>query len=235
MMLEDVMNRLKSLGSEQTVKTFRRHGAPENMYGVKVADLKVILKQIKGRQELVQPLWDTGNSDARYLASLLGDSRKMSTRQLNDWAKTADWYMLSEYAVPFVAAEHPDATKLAMKWIDSKSPDIQSSGWSTYSLVVMTRDDEVLDLEQIRELLNRCETSIHQQANRVRYVMNGFVISVGAGIKELFPETLRIAKAMGKVHVEIGETACKVPDAVESLTKIESMKRIGKKKSSTKC
>ena len=37
-----VMTALKKKGSAQTKKTFQRHGAPDNMFGVKIGDLKVI-------------------------------------------------------------------------------------------------------------------------------------------------------------------------------------------------
>ena len=53
-----VLAALKKKGSEQTRKTFSRHGAPGKMYGVKVADLKVIAKQIRGNQQLAIDLYD---------------------------------------------------------------------------------------------------------------------------------------------------------------------------------
>ena len=54
--VSQVMTALKKAGTEQTRKTFARHGAPENFFGVKVGDLKVIAKQIKGDQELASRL-----------------------------------------------------------------------------------------------------------------------------------------------------------------------------------
>ena len=47
MNLKEVMTELESLGSEQTRKIFGRHNGPKDMFGVKVADLKKILKHIK--------------------------------------------------------------------------------------------------------------------------------------------------------------------------------------------
>ena len=43
--------------------------------------------------------------------------------------------------------------------------------------------------------------------------MNGFVIAVGVYISELTEKALRIAEKVGKVHVDMGGTACKVPSA----------------------
>ena len=55
--LAAVMKELKSLGSEQTRKTFARHGAdPSRMFGVKVGDLKGIEKKIRREQALALEL-----------------------------------------------------------------------------------------------------------------------------------------------------------------------------------
>jgi len=52
----EVMSRLEALGTEQTRRTFRRHGAVEPFFGVKVGDLKPLAKQLKGRQNLALEL-----------------------------------------------------------------------------------------------------------------------------------------------------------------------------------
>ena len=69
----EVMTALEKKGSEQTRKTMARHGAPDNMFGVKIAELKMIAKKIKGNQELALELYETGNYDAQYLAGLVAD------------------------------------------------------------------------------------------------------------------------------------------------------------------
>lgn len=236
MKLAEVMKELKAMGNPQSVKTYRRHGADGPMFGVKIGDLKKIVRKIKDDQSLAMELWDTDNSDAMYLASLVADGSQMTKAQLNGWAKSAWWYMLSEYSVPFVAAEHKEATSIALRWINSKKKEqIASAGWSTYSLVVATRDDSELDLGEIRTLLKQVETEIESAPNRVRYCMNGFVISVGSYVKPLARNAKASAKRIGKVHVELGDTACKVPLATEAIEKVESMGRVGQKRQSVKC
>ena len=56
------------------------------MFGVSVADLKTIAKQIKGDQALALELYDTGNYDAMYLAGLVADGSQMSKRSLSTGA-----------------------------------------------------------------------------------------------------------------------------------------------------
>ena len=65
--------------------------------------------------------------------------------------------------------------------------------------------------------------------------MNGFVISVAAYITSLHDEAIEIATEYGKVNVEMGETACKVPFAPEYIEKIKKRGAIGKKRKTAKC
>jgi len=86
MELNEIMQYLQEKGSAQTLKTFVRHGAPmSNIYGVKVGDLKPLVKKIKKNHELSMALFQTGNSDAMYLAGLIADETKISKSELILW------------------------------------------------------------------------------------------------------------------------------------------------------
>ncbi len=229
-----VLTELKKKGSAQTRKTYARHGAPDSMFGVSVADLKVIAKKIKGNQALACELYDTGNADAMYLAGIVADGRQMTKKQLESWATGASWYMLSEYTVPGVAAESPHARQLALKWIKAKQEPIAATGWCTYAGIVAVTPDEDLDLNEIKGLLDHVVQHIDDAPNRVRYTMNGFVISVGGYVKPLLKHAKAAAKKIGKVSVDMGDTACKVPLATEYIAKMEKSSRFGKKRQTVK-
>ena len=177
---DEVMRELAKRGSDSYKKTFLRHGAREPFFGVKIEDLKKIQKVIKKDYQLAKDLFDTGNSDAMYLAGLIADETKMTKKDLRSWAQKASWHMLSESTVAWVAAESPHGWELGLRWIDDPSPQVASSGWSALASVVALRADEELDLDALRALLERVAREIHGAPNRVRYTMNGFVISVGS-------------------------------------------------------
>lgn len=225
-----IMKKLEKAGSEQTRKIFQRHGAGDNMFGVKVADLKVIAKTIKGEQDLAKELYETGNYDAMYLAGLVADGKQMTKKELETWARTSPWQMISEYTVPWVAAESKHGRALAMKWIDAKKESVASAGWNTYAGIVTTTADEELDLAEIKALLKRIEKEIDGAQNRVRYTMNGFVIAVGAYVAPLEKPARATAKKLGKVDVEMNGTACKVPLATDYISKIHDSGRTKKRK-----
>jgi len=107
--VDSILAQLKKKGSEKTRKIYSRHGmTTDNMYGVSVADLKLIAKTIKGQQSLAMQLYDTGNVDAMYLAGIVADGAQMTPKQLDAWAEAAaSRQMISEYTVPWMAVEHP--------------------------------------------------------------------------------------------------------------------------------
>jgi 3-methyladenine DNA glycosylase AlkD len=131
MKLKDVMTELERLGSESTKRTLMRHGAREPFFGVRIGDMKPLVKQLKGMQELALELFATGNGDAHYVAGMIADGSRMTKAQVDQWAKTASWDMISGTTVPWVASEHPDGFDLALKWIDSKNEQIARAGWNT--------------------------------------------------------------------------------------------------------
>ncbi|NHN32052.1 DNA alkylation repair protein [Paenibacillus agricola] len=235
MKVEQIMVKLEQLGSEQTKRTFIRHGAQEPLFGVKVGDLKKLVKEVKKDQELAEALYATGNSDAMYLAGLSVNPARMSKELLQAWAVQANWYMLSEYTVGGVAAESYFARELAEVWIQEKEERIVSSGWCTYANYISITADAKLDLQEIRHYLQQVKATIHGERNRVRYCMNSFVIVAGTSVAALYEEALEIADRMGKVEVNMGQTACKVPLATAYMEKMKAAGKLGVKKKTCIC
>jgi 3-methyladenine DNA glycosylase AlkD len=232
---EDVLQSLENFGNPNTKKILAKHGAREPFFGVKVGDLKKLVKKIKKDHELSLELFDTGNSDAMYLAGLIADEDKITKAQLQTWIKKAYWYMLSEYTVPWITAESKYGWALAREWIESDEEMIANAGWSTLSNIISITPDEDIPVQDIEQYLRRVESEIQNAPNRVRYTMNGFVIAVGSYIESLTDTAMQVAESIGKVSVEMGGTSCKVPLATAYIKKVMDMGRIGKKRKMARC
>ena len=234
MTAKDIVAELKKLGNAQTKKTWITHGAQEPCLGVKVEDMKKIQKRVKMDYQLALDLYDTGIADAMYLAGLIADDAKMTKKDLQKWLDGATWGMVAEYTVPWVASASPHGREMAVEWIESKDEAIASSGWQTYSSLVAIKEDADLDLAEIKSLLARVAKSIHEQPNRVKYVMNSFVIAVACHVKPLHKLAVETANKIGKVSVEL-VGACKIPFAPDHIKKFAARSEIGKKRKSPKC
>lgn len=233
--VDSIMRELAALSSEQTKKVLLRHGVKEPFFGVKIGDMKPVVKRIKKNHELSLGLYATGNADAMYFAGLIADEKKMTRKDLERWLKGATSSTLVSSMIPWVAAETPYGWELGLKWIDANESKLQNAGWSTLSSWISIHEDNDLDIAALRSLVQRVEEHIHDASNSVRYAMNMFLISVGCYVAPLAKETSAAGKRIGPVTVDMGDTECKVPDAVQYIAKVEKMGRIGKKKKQARC
>ena len=194
MTAKEILQQLEKMGSASIKKVYMNHGAVEPFFGVKVGDMKTIVKQVKQNHQLAMELYASGNSDAMYLAGLISSPGEMSREDLQLWMKSARWYMHSEFTVAWTASESKYARELAMEWIGSSKEPEAAAGWSTYASYTQITPNDQLDIKEIETLLKRVEKEIAKAPNRVRYAMNGFLIMAGSQIE--FRTRLIIARIL---------------------------------------
>lgn len=233
--VNEVMTALQAMGDEGIKRILLKHGVKEPFFGVKVEHLKIIQKKIKKDYQLAKDLFATGNADAMYLAGLIADDDRMTRAELHTWANEAVSTNISEYTVPWVAAGGLYGFELAMEWINSGREHVVAAGWSTLANIMALKPDQDLDIEVLRTLLKRVEQTIHSSDNRVRYTMNGFVISAGTYVTLLVNDAIATADRIGIVTVDKNGTACKVPVAADYIKKIKERGAMAVKKKTVKC
>ncbi|MFN8376617.1 MAG: DNA alkylation repair protein [Anaerolineae bacterium] len=215
MNLAEIMLELESLGSEQTRKTYRRHGAQDNLFGVSYASFKLLVKKIKQDHGLAQQLWATGNYDAQILAAMIADPRQVDDALADLWIMDVSNYGLSDEFANLMA-KAPIARAKAEQWIQSDEEYVARAGWHILSRLSL--DNAALDDTYFVPHLATIEQHIHERKNRTREAMNNAVIAFGAraGLQE---RALLAAKTIGKVHIDHGDTSCKTPDAAQYILK----------------
>jgi len=230
----EIMAELQAMGSENIKKILLKHGVKEPFFGVKVEHLKAIQKRVKKDYQLANDLFATGNADAMYLAGLVADDEKMTKADLQTWVSGAVSPNISEYTVPWVAAEGKYGFELALQWIDDAREYAAAAGWSALSNLVALKPDDELDIYALKALLTRVEQTIHSSPNRVRVTMNGFIIAVGTYVAPLADTAITTANKIGPVTIDHNGTACKTPLATEYIAKAKSKGLVAKKKT-VKC
>lgn len=213
---DEVLAELRSLGTEQNRKVYARHGVRDDQFGVSYSNLYKIQKRIKIDQDLADELWNSGNHDARVLATLIADPATITAKQLDDWAKGLT-DSVAAGALATLTARTPHARKKVEKWTRSRSEFIAVAGWDTLAALA-TWDSDLPDdfFEGYIEIIER---DIHSAKNRVRHSMNGALIATGLRNGTLREQALAAAGRIGKVEVDHGETGCKTPDATAYIRK----------------
>ena len=214
--LEEALSALEAAGSEQTRKTYARHGVDIPMFGVSFAALKSIAKRIKVDHELALALWQTGNYDARNLAVKVVDPEKMTRADLDRWSLDPTAAMCSSY-VAYVAADGPHAHACVERWLKARHEGQRTIGWKLVGALAML--DQALADSWFEQRLAAIERLIQTAPNHEREAMNQTLIAIGCRNPELRASATALAKRLGKVEVDHGDTACKTPDAASSIAK----------------
>ena len=212
----EAMKELRTHGSEQTRKTYRRHGMSGKMFGVSYAALGKMKKKIKVDQPLAEQLWATDNLDARTLATMIADPGAIRVGTLDTWAKESGARGLAA-AISNVAAGSPHARKLMEKWTASKSEMTGCAGWHT--LASLAREDKGLSDAYLEKRLATIESTVHTSTNWVRYAMNNALINIGVRNAKLEKKAIAASRRIGKIDVDHGKTSCKTPDAAAYIKK----------------
>lgn len=233
--VSEVLEELQNVGSEQTKKTYLRHGAREPLFGVTTQNLKKIMKKTGKDYMLAMALYASGNYDAMYFAGMITESQKMTKDDFEEWMKAAYCQGIADYTVAVTLAETSFATELADAWIHRSRSLYRSAGWSCYCWLLGNRPDEFFQVDNIRKMLTYVENLIHQEENRVKYAMNSFVIAVGISYIPLHEYAYEIAHRIGVIAVDMGDTNCKTPSAQAYIKKAMDAHRIGFKRKYVRC
>jgi 3-methyladenine DNA glycosylase AlkD len=222
MNLQEALDTLKSLGTEQNRKIYRRHGAGEDVYGVSFAHLKDLKKKIKTDHDLAVALWESGNHDARMLAGMIADPKRLDAATLDAWAAGLRSYPETD-TLGGLAAKVPHARETMARWLASDAEWTAAAGWRILAHVAQNADN--LPDEYYERFLTTIERDIHDSPNRVRHEMNNALIAIGIRNSALQEKAEAAAKRIGKVEVDHGETDCKTPEAIGYIRKTVERKR----------
>ena len=193
MTLSDTLDKLKALGNEKMVLHNKKNGAGDNQFGVKLGDIRALGTKIKRDHALALELWKTGNVDARLLATLLVDVKKLSIQQMDELVQSIDLPQLADWFNAYVVKEYPDKEDLRIRWMKSTDPMAARAGWSLTSGRI-AREPEGLDL---KALLDRIEKEMPRAAPEVQWTMNTALAYIGIHHASLRERALALGEQMG--------------------------------------
>lgn len=173
--LKATLAQLESLGDEKVRALHRKSGAKDNVYGVKMGDIRKIAAKIKIDHELALELWKTGIVDAQLLAILILKPKSLSAAELDGLVRTVAIPWVADWLASNVTKEHPDKETLRQKWMNDKNPWAARAGWSLTAGRV-AREPEGLD---IPALLDRIEKSMASADPAEQWTMNNTLAGIG--------------------------------------------------------
>lgn len=193
MTIEEALSQLQALGNEKVRAQNAKSGASDNQYGVSLGDIRVLAKKIRTNHALALSLWETGNADAQFLATLLIQPKKLSTEELDRMVRSVNFVRVADWLNSYVVAQHPDKETLREGWMASDDRWAARAGWHLTAGRV-SKSPDGLDLPA---LLDRIESEMAGAAPEVQWTMNNTLATIGIHVPELRERAIAIGETLG--------------------------------------
>lgn len=217
MTFEDVYAQLEALGSERGRAINARHGAGENQFGVMMGDIRKLAKQLKKNHALGLALWESGNTDARILATMILDAKAFSADELETMVASLSYDSLLDKLVDAVVAPSPHADALRERWRHSADESLGRAGWRLVVDRVSDKKAKPLDAES---LLTEIEVGLRAAPPRIQWAMNHALVEIAMRHPELRDRCLAMGERLGvyaEMKVAKGCTSAYAPAWIAAL------------------
>ena len=129
MTLKETLKQLKALGNAKVRAQNAKSGAGDNQFGVSLGDIRVLAKKIRTDHPLALSLWETGNVDAQFLATLLIQPKKLSADEMERMVRSVTFVRVADWLIAYVVRQHPDKETLRQEWMATDDRWAARAGW----------------------------------------------------------------------------------------------------------
>jgi len=190
---EETLTQLEALGNEKMRTQNTRNGAGDNQFGVRLGEIRKLAKKIKTNHELALALWETGNIDARLLATLLVTPKALSSSELDRMVRSVTFVQVADWLNTYVVKKHPDKETLRQEWMSAEDSMAARAGWNLTSERAV-KSPEGLDLAA---LLDRIESEMGPADPTAQWTMNACLAEIGIHFPDHRKRALDLGERLG--------------------------------------
>ncbi len=193
MTLAETLTQLEALGDEKVRARNAKRGAGDNQFGVNLGDIRKVAKKAKTDHELALALWDTGNIDARFLATLVIKPKALSNDELDRLVRSVTFDRVADWLNSYVVKNHPDKETLRQEWMATDDAMAARTGWNLTAQRIVNSPGG-LDLSA---LLDRIESEMGSAPRVAQWTMNFALTEIGVHFPEHRERSLAIGETLG--------------------------------------
>ncbi|TSD63348.1 DNA alkylation repair protein [Inquilinus sp. KBS0705] len=193
MTVTEILTKFESLKDDKVFAQNKKRGSGPNQFGVKMGDIRKIAAKIKTDHMLAKQLWETGNVEARFLATLILEPKKLSVAEIDSMVRSERFTHVADWFSSYVLKEHPDKEQLRQLWEHTDDPMAGRAYWALTSGRI-ARSPEGLDIPAI---LDRIAAEMPNAAPEPQWTMNTALAQIGINHPAYRQRALAMGEQMG--------------------------------------
>jgi 3-methyladenine DNA glycosylase AlkD len=201
----------------------------EKAHGISVPELRRLAKKIGVNHELSNQLWDSGIHEAKHLASMIGDSEKVTDAQMELWARGFNSWDVVDGACCDLFSHAAPAWKKTAEWSRRKEEFVKRAAFSLMAYLAY-KDKSAPDAKFIR-LLTIIRRESRDDRNFVKKAVNWALRNIGKRNRALNRAAISTAHLIRALDSSAARWIA--ADALRELTSPAVQKRLRKKNKPT--
>lgn len=192
---------LRQHASKATRAGMVRFAIPnDKAFGVTVGDVRKLAKRLGRDHALAEGLWKTGLYEPRLLACFVDDPSRVTSGQMDRWAKSFDNWAICDTACFHLFDRTPLAWAKVEAWASRKEEFVKRAAFALLASLAV-HDKNAPDDGFIRGLAF-IENAANDQRNFVKKAVNWALRAIGKRNAALHSSALAVAKRLA-AHAEV--------------------------------
>ena len=193
--LTAVMDELAAKASEESRAGMARYGINvTDAFGVSVYELRRMAKGLGTDHELALALWDTGNHEARTLASMVDDPAAVTAEQMEHWAAGFDSWDVCDQVTSNLFDKTPFAYEKVREWSAAEDEWVKRAAFATAAALAV--HDKTAPDERFLEILELARREAGDGRNFVKKAVNWALRNIGKRNAALHAAAIDTAEAI---------------------------------------
>lgn len=209
-----IVEELQKMGSIKFKEGLDRFGInSSNSYGIRMPDLRAFAKTIGKNQELSLQLWETGQHETRILATLIGEKRKVTERQMDAWVKDFNSWDVCDQCIGNLFDKTPWAYEKAIEWSKREKEFEKRAGFAMMAMLAVHDKKEADD--SFIQFFPYIMAEAIDGRNFVKKAVNWAIRQIGKRNRTLNSESIDLSKAL--LELESASAKWIAQDAIKEL------------------
>src|SRR6266852_4097001 len=188
-----VLRELQSLGDPRVRAKMEYFGVRvPNAHGISAPVLHALAKKIGKDHALALELWTTGIHEARILATLIGESEKVTGAEMERWVRDFDSWDVVDAACCYLYAHAKPAWGKAAAWSRRREEFVKRAAFSL--MAYLSYKNKTASDARFTRFLRVIEREAYDERNFVRKAVNWALRNIGKKNLRLNREAIRAAE-----------------------------------------
>jgi len=214
--VKDVLQQLQSKAHPEQLQGMAKYGMTvEQRLGVSIPDMRKLAKEIGRDHRLALGLWRTGITEARIVASMVGDPAKLTEDQMEDWVIGINSWDVCDQVCMNLFEKSRLAWKKAADWSEREEEFVKRTAFSL--IACLAWHDKKASDERFIGLLPLIMRGATDERNFVKKAVNWALRNIGKRNLNLNQAAINAAKAIRRLDSKAARWA-----ASDALRELES-------------